>query len=85
MTFQPAHKDTTKPPGQIVNPIPVQQSEMLPRSKTLGSIIDRIAREEGVATLEEKLKEARQQGYAEGFIDGQKQGFIEGIAWVKGV
>jgi flagellar biosynthesis/type III secretory pathway protein FliH len=81
MTFQPAHKDTTNPPGQIVNRI----ESNIPRSKTLGSIIDRITREEGIATLEQKLKEAKQQGYAEGFIDGREQGFKDGIAWVKGV
>jgi flagellar biosynthesis/type III secretory pathway protein FliH len=81
MTFQPAHKDTTNPPGQIVNHI----ESNIPRSKTLGSIIDRIAREEGIVSLEEKLKEAKQQGYAEGFIDGREQGFKDGIAWVKGV
>jgi len=79
-----AHKDTDNPPGQIVNPPPVQYSEVIPRSKTLGSIIDRIAREEGVVSLEEKLKEAKQQGYAEGFIDGREQGFKDGLAWVKG-
>ena len=76
-----AHKDIKNPPGQIVNPIPMQQSEMIPRSKTLGSIIDRIQREEGsIKTVEQ----ARQEGYAQGFVDGKKEGFAEGIAWVKG-
>jgi hypothetical protein len=38
MSFKPAHKDTTNPPGQIVNPID--------RSKTIGGIIDRVMRSE---------------------------------------
>lgn len=38
MTFKPAHKDTDTPPGQIVNEIP--------RSKTIGGIIDRVMRSE---------------------------------------
>lgn len=42
MTFQPAHKDTTNPPGQIVNPV----ESNVPRSKTIGGIIDRVMRSE---------------------------------------
>ena len=38
MTFKPAHKDTTTPPGQIVNPIP--------RELTVGGIVDRIMKDE---------------------------------------
>lgn len=78
MTFQPAHKDITNPPGQIVNRI---ESNVPPRAKTLGSIIDRIQREEGSIN---SVEQARQEGYAQGFVDGKKEGFAEGIAWVKG-
>lgn len=64
-----------------MNPPPVQYSEVIPRSKTLGSIIDRIQRSEGsIKTIEQ----AREEGYAAGFVDGKKEGFAEGIAWVKG-
>lgn len=42
MTFQPAHKDTKNPPGQIVNPV----ESNVPRSKTIGGIIDRVMRSE---------------------------------------
>ena len=56
MTFKPAHKDTDNPPGQIVNPID--------RSKTIGSIIDRVMREEAKPikqklTFDEWYKENR--------------------------
>ena len=40
MTFKPAHKDTDTPPGQIVNEIP--------RSKTIGGIVDRVMRSEAL-------------------------------------
>lgn len=43
MTFQPAHKDIENPPGQIVNPI----ESNVPRTKTIGGIIDRVWAQEG--------------------------------------
>lgn len=46
MTFKPAHKDTDTPPGQIVNPLPHMPSEEIPRSKTIGGIVDRVMRSE---------------------------------------
>lgn len=42
MTFQPAHKDTKNPPGQIYN----RPESNIPRSKTIGGIIDRVMRSE---------------------------------------
>lgn len=78
MTFQPAHKDTTNPPGQVVNPIP--------RDKTIGGIIDRVVRSELPAMkLETKgNEEVYQQGYAAGYVDGKAEGFREGLAWMSG-
>ncbi len=55
--------------------------ETIPRTKTLGSIIDRIQREEGSIKTPEQY---RQEGYVQGFVDGKKEGFAEGIAWIKG-
>lgn len=74
----PAHKNTVNPPGQIVNPID--------RSKTIGGIIDRVRRDDPIETVmsKETSEQIRQRAYAAGFIDGKKEGFAEGIAWVKG-
>lgn len=48
MKFKPAHKNIENPPGQIVNPLPHMPSEEIPRSKTIGGIIDRVMRSEAL-------------------------------------
>ena len=43
MTFQPAHKDTENPPGQVVYPIPPTMGE-----RTLGDVIDKVRRSDPI-------------------------------------
>ena len=72
--------------GQIVNKLPEKMefktvgTMLQDRARTIGDIIDRVNRSEARAVTSETLEDA----YLRGFAEGQKLGFAEGIAWVKG-
>lgn len=62
-------------------------TESIKREQTIGGIIDRVRRSdilEGVPPTKEQADMVYQRGYTDGYIEGKKQGFQEGIAWVKG-
>lgn len=54
---------------------------------TLGHIIDRVRRGDALdneKVSKETTETVYQRGYTDGFLEGKKQGFQEGIAWIKG-
>lgn len=74
-----AMHDTNNPPGQIVSDyfdLGTKTKPILPPKK-LGDVIDRVRRSE-------PLDNTYERGYSEGFIDGKKQGFQEGLEWARG-
>ncbi len=57
------------------------------RMTTLGHIIDRVRRSDALDNeklSKETTETAYQRGYTDGFLEGKKQGFQDGIAWIKG-
>ena len=73
MNKLPAHKSGTA--GQIVNPHP--------QAKYLSDIINRVKQYDNLINPKIGLTET-EDAYLKGYQDGLKEGFKQGVQWVKG-